>query len=255
MLVAQAFYTRGILGIPGSGLLTRHLFWESLRQADKVVVGLEAEAWLLRHVYGLRESQIAIVPLGTADEFLNAPLASRSEKHLVTTGTITERKGSLVMARLAHAAKVPLLFAGKPYTETDPYWLEFKKYIDGKYVIHSGHIDGSKAMASLLGRARGFVLNSLHENWCFSAHEAAACGLPLLLPDQPWSRERFGSEARYFTPGNFTVMTDELKRFYEEAPDLASPGTRQYSWKEVGDKLISVYQDAQTRIQRPQTGK
>jgi glycosyltransferase involved in cell wall biosynthesis len=47
-------------------------------------------------------------------------------------------------------------------------------------------------MIGLLQRARGFVLNSRFENWSLAAHEAAACGLPLLLPDLPWSREQFG---------------------------------------------------------------
>ena len=62
-------------------------------------------------------------------------------------------------------------------------------------------------MVALLQASRGFVLMSQFENWCLSAHEAVACGLPVLVPDQNWSRERFGNAARYFQPSASTPAT------------------------------------------------
>ncbi len=62
--------------------------------------------------------------------------------------------------------------------------------------------------------ARGFVLFSRYENWSLVAHEAAVCGLPLLLPDLNWSRECFGEQATYFNLAGGGVNAQILKNFY-----------------------------------------
>jgi glycosyltransferase involved in cell wall biosynthesis len=85
-----------------------------------------------------------------------------------------------------------VLFVGKPFAAGDSYWEQFRQLVDNKYVRHQPHVASEQEMIGLLQRARGFVLNSRFENWSLAAHEAAACDLPLLLPDLPWSREQFG---------------------------------------------------------------
>jgi glycosyltransferase involved in cell wall biosynthesis len=103
-------------------------------------------------------------------------------------------------------------------------------------------------MIKLLQAARGFVFMSGFENWCLSASEAAACGLPLLLQDQKWSRERFGNQVRYFDSIGVTARNVEiLKRFYAEAPNLKPPAIKLYSWddtargwKELYERLLST---------------
>lgn len=240
----QSVVTRSLLATPCLGFVRNHLFWEVLRQADRVVVGLEAEAMLVRRVYGVPAGRISVVPLGLSDSFLNLPRGSRQEDHLITTGTITERKGSLELAQMARDHQIPILFVGKPYDSRDTYWKAFEALIDNRWVKYQGHVDGEAAMRDLLQASRGFVLNSQHENWCFSAHEAAACGLPLLVPDQRWSRERFGQEARYLQPGRPDLNGPILARFYHDAPSLEAPTIRHYSWTEVGNLLATVYKKA-----------
>jgi glycosyltransferase involved in cell wall biosynthesis len=97
-------------------------------------------------------------------------------------------------------------------------------------------------MVELLRGARGFVLMSTWENWCLSAHEAAACGLPVLLPDQKWSRERFGAEANYFT-GDMARDVEVLRRFHEACPKLPAPRVKLHSWSDAARVLKSVYED------------
>jgi glycosyltransferase involved in cell wall biosynthesis len=109
-------------------------------------------------------------------------------------------------------------------------------------VRHQPHVNSEREMVSLLQAARGFVLMSWYENWCLSAHEAAACGLPLLLTDQNWSRERFGNGANYFANiGTGGANVQALKKFYDEAPDLAAPAIKLHSWQDVARALKKTY--------------
>ena len=98
-------------------------------------------------------------------------------------------------------------------------------------------------MISLLQRARGFVLKSRFENWSLAAHEAVACGLPLLLPDLPWARERFGSQANFFPRKGTAEAASTLRNFYQQSPTTAPPKVRLYHWREVAVLLRDAYAD------------
>ena len=82
---------------------------------------------------------------------------------------------------------------------------------------------------------------SRYENWCLTAHEAAACGLPVLLPRQKWSSERFGNEAHYFS-GNPTRDAAVLKEFHDRCPSLPAPKIQLFSWTQVAQQLRGLYE-------------
>src|SRR6266705_2505761 len=191
-LARQGWVTRALLALPFGDGIKQQLSWQTYHNCTHNVVGLEAERHVLREVYRVPSEQTSVVPLGLSNAYLNAGAGPRNKPCLITTGTITPRKNSVALAELAHAAQVPILFVGKPYHPDDPYWRRFEKLVDGCWVQYHPHVSSEPDMIKLLGAARGFVLMSEFENWCLSAHEAAACGLPVLLPDQNWSRERFG---------------------------------------------------------------
>jgi glycosyltransferase involved in cell wall biosynthesis len=165
----------------------------------------------------------------------------RTESYLICTGTIGPLKNSLSLARLAREAQVPVLFLGKPFDYESAYWKEFERLIDNNIVKHHQHIGTEAGLIEQFRKARGYVLMSRFENWSLAAHEAAACGLPLLVPDQPWSRERFGEQATYFPKSASNGSAAALRAFYEKAPDLPSPNLRLYSWREVAEQLRQVY--------------
>ena len=238
-LKVQGVVTRLLLSLPRG--IRDHLDWQSFRAADKMIVGLEAERRVLEVVYGVAPDRIDRVPLGLPADFLRAGKPSRSENYLVTTGTTTDRKRSIELARMARAAEVPILFVGKPYSSDDAYGREFARLVDHRFVLQRDHISDRGEMIRLLKSCRGFVLYSRHENWCLSAHEAAACGLPLLVPDLPWARERFGSEVRYLDPKSSARNAGKLRAFYEQCPDLPSPKVALFSWDEVAEKLEGCY--------------
>lgn len=247
-LARQGWLVRALLALPFGGGLKHQLAWQTYARATHNVVGLEAERRVLQQVYRVAPEKISVVPLGLSAAYLNAGAGSRAENHLITTGTITQRKNSAALAALAHAAQVPVLFVGKPYHLDDPYWRQFEKLIDGQWVKYHPHVGTEPEMIALLHAARGFVFMSAFENWCLSAHEAAACGLPLLVQDQNWSRERFGTEARYFSRIGVTAGNVEiLRQFFAAAPELSAPRVKLFRWDDTAAELKKIYARILTR--------
>ncbi len=239
----QGAVVRAILRAPVGGGLKRQLEWNSYALCDRNIVGLEAERRVLDLVYGVPGSRVAIVPLGLSERFLAAAPSKRTAKHLICVGTITERKNSLALADLAHRTEVPILFVGKPYSESDPYWKAFSAKIDQRWVFYHPHVRTEEEMIALLQEARGCIVKSEYENWCLSAHEGIACGLPLLVPKQKWSLERFGDGAHYF-PGTPDADAHALREFYRQSAELAAPAPQLYSWLDVARQLLPVYEAA-----------
>ena len=242
-LACQGWMIRALLALPFGRGFKQQLAWQTYQHATYNIVGLAAEKNVLERVYRVPPEKISIVPLGMSAAFLNAGLGRREETHLICTGTITERKCQVELATMARAAQVPIMFVGKPYHESDPYWRRFQELIDGRWVRHQPHTDSEAEMVALLQSARGFVLMSQHENWCLSAHEAAACGLPLLVQDQNWSRERFGDQARYFPSIGVTAENIRvLRQFHADAAKLPAPRVKIYSWDDTAVELKKIYE-------------
>jgi glycosyltransferase involved in cell wall biosynthesis len=237
----QGWMIQSILKIPFGRGIKQQLSWLSFHHCSCMMVGLEAERKVLETVYGVPPDKIAVIPLGLSETFLAAGPGTRPQKHLVYTGTITERKRCVDLARLALRAQVPVRFIGKPYAVADPYWKEFSALIDNTLVQYEPHVKDERSMVAHLHEARGFVILSRNENWCLSAHEAAACGLPLLLPDLNWSRERFGDQASYVS-GDFETQAQQLRQFYERCSHAPIPKVRLFSWREVAEQIRVVYQ-------------
>lgn len=242
-LKAQGWARDMISRLPGGRLFRGQTNWADYGLVDRFVVGLKAESRVLELLYGVQPARTSIVPLGLSEAFLQAPPSRRDQDYLVTSGTITDRKRSVDLALMAKEAKVPVLFIGKPYSETEKYWQDFQKLVDGKYVLHHPHVESQAEMIRLLQSARGFVIYSRHENWCLSAHEAAACGLPVLVQDQPWSRECFGNEASYLLNRDDGGNAARLKNFFTEAPAKKRPNLAHHSWKDVGERLKGIYEE------------
>lgn len=241
-LALQGLLTRLILALPRGEGIKQQLHWRSFKHCTHNVVGLQAERKVLQTVYGVRPENISVVPLGLSETYLAAGPGRHTEQHLICTGTITQRKNSVELAEMARAAEVPVLFVGKPYHPAEPYWLRFQKLMDGRWVKHHPHVGSEREMIALLQAARGFVLMSDYENWCLSAHEAVACGLPLLVPDQKWSRERFGTGVRYFAGDRGVRDREILRAFFAEAKTLSPPAIRLHRWLDAARELQGLYE-------------
>ncbi len=241
-LLVRQLAAASLLSLPLPRQIKTKLPWLAARNYDHLTVGLEAERNFLERVYGIAREKISIVPLGLTDAFLKAGPPLRTENHLICTGTITPSKNSLELAQMAHQARVPMLFVGKPYDFESQYWKDFQKLVDGELIKLHPHVKDAAEIVQLLQRARGYVLMSRYENWSLAAHEAAGCGLPMLVPDQNWSRERFGDQVHYFPKkGTAADSAAVLRKFYEKCPTLPSPQVHLPSWIEAAEQLRAVY--------------
>ncbi len=252
-LFARRLCIRSTLAGPFPRWLKARLPWQSYHQCDRLIVGLQAERMVLEKVYGVASGLVSVVPLGLNESFLNAGQPARTEEHLICTGTIGPAKNSLELARLAAAARTPLLFVGKPFDLNGAYWAEFQKLIDGKIVKHHSHVGSLPELIALLHRARGYVLMSRSENWSLAAHEAAACGLPVLLPDQRWARERFGNRASYWPKKGHDAAVAALRKFYDASPNLAAPGIQLHDWTVPAEMLRDIYSQMLNQSKLPGT--
>jgi glycosyltransferase involved in cell wall biosynthesis len=249
-LAMQGGVIRMIRSLPGGKGLAGRLGWESLRTAPRLVVGLECEKKALEQLFEVDGGKISLVPLGLHQAFLDQPRKmSRKGDFLISTGTITERKRSVELAEMAREAGVPILFVGKPYSEKDPYWMRFQKLVDGRTIRYKSHVETPEEMAALLSSAKGFVLFSTYENWCLSAHEAAACGLPICLPDMHWSRECFPGAGSYLDPFQSPKNPAILNSFYAACASALPPARcTLVGWREVATRLLAVYKETLSRF-------
>ncbi len=247
-LTRQGWLIQAALKTPVARQVKNQLNWCAYNNATHNIVGLEREKYVLETVYRVPPERISVVPLGIPDKFLQAGAGRREAPHLIYTGTIYPVKSSVELARLARAAEVPILFVGKPYHPDDSYWLRFKELIDHRWVKYQPHLQSEDEIIALLQSAKGFVLMSTYENWSLSAHEAIACGLPLLVQDQPWSRECFGKQVRYFkTIGYSAENVARLKQFYADAPGLSAPTIKLHSWSGVARQVQDIYRQVLSR--------
>jgi glycosyltransferase involved in cell wall biosynthesis len=240
-LTLQGAAIQALLKVPLFRATKAQLTWTAYRDCAHLTVGLQAEKEVLQRVYHVEPSMISVVPLGISEAYLKAAPATRQADHVICIGTITAQKRCVELAHLARAAQVPILFVGKPYHPSDPYWTEFQRLVDDKWVKYRSHVETEAQMISLLQEARGFVLYSRFENWSLSASEAVACGLPILVPNQKWSRERFGAEAYYFAPGGHRKNISILREFHGKCRKLPPPKVKLLSWSEVGERLRAIY--------------
>ncbi len=219
-----------------------HFNWDSYRLADACVALTRWEAQLMVEVFGAPRERVHVVPVGVEECFLQSSPRVRGS-WLVCTGTITERKRMLELARSAVRAEVPVWVIGKPYNDSDPYGRQFARFAQehSAYVRFEGHVSDRVRLAEIYREARGFVLLSAVESLSGSALEAAACECPLLLSDLPWARTVFGDSASYCPLGSVPITARRLRQFYDQAETAPRP-PRPAGWPQIARQLAAVYE-------------
>jgi glycosyltransferase involved in cell wall biosynthesis len=217
--------------------------WRAYGLVDACIAMTPLEADLVIRIHGAPRKRVHVVPNGVEDVFLDTQPGARG-RWLVCTASIIELKQVLKVAQAAVRAKTPIWFIGRPFGEGDAYarqFIEFAASHPGA-VRYEGAIDDRHRLAKVYSEARGFILLSKWESLSLSALEAAACGCPLLLSDQPWARITFTDKAVYCSPHASLEKTAlALRHFYDAAPALPAP-PKPLSWVDVASRLRSVYE-------------
>ncbi len=227
--------------LPG---LTGRLAWDVYREADAMVFAVPHEWTVARYLFDAHPDRGAIIPHGLETVALQALAQGQAEEdYLVSIATIAPRKNSLLLAEAAHAAKVPVVFLGRPYSEDDDYFRAFQKLVDGRWVRYPGFVSAEEKYRWLRG-ARGFALLSEFESGCVAVYEAAAAGLPLILSDKPWAVKSYpGARETHFIPiGACDAVAARLAEIYPLAhrrPGMTFPVV---SWREVAQRYAALYE-------------
>ena len=189
--------------------------------------------------------KVHVVPNGVEEVFFRNPqsaIQNPKSPWLVCTATITERKRVVELAEAAVLAKTPVWIVGKPYSDSDPYFLRFLDVVKRSegIVRYEGGISDRSRMAEIYLSARGFVLLSTMESLSLSALEAAASGCPLLLSDLPWARCTFENAASYAPMASAANTALALRTFYDSSPDLPAPN-KPATWNDVAALISAIY--------------
>ncbi|MGD0734801.1 MAG: hypothetical protein ABR976_06620 [Terracidiphilus sp.] len=214
------------------------------RELDALVYEVPHEWTVVQQIYGLPPEKGFIIPPGLDPSAIDALGKAESEgDYLVSAGTICPRKNSVLLAMCARQAKTPVVFVGKPFSPNDPYFIEFQRLIDQKYVRYVGWVPEEEKFRILRG-ARGFVLLSRGESGCIAAHEASAAGLPLLLPALPWAANGYPASDRLHLVSlrSANGITARLKTFYEGAHRGKAITFPIKTWAEVAQMYLEIYE-------------
>ena len=219
------------------------LRWDSYQKADAIIAITDWEAWIMSELFAAPPQRVWVIPNAVEDVFFRIGSKPGGD-HLICVATITERKRVLELAEAAVMAQTPLKVVGKPYSETDPYFLRFVQTAQASQgmVEYLGPIQNPEQLAARLHAARGFVLPSTMETQSLAALEAAAAGLPLLLNALPWAHATFGSHATYMPISPAPLLAEHLRSFFDSALYLSIP-PKPAAWAEVAQHLIKIYSD------------
>lgn len=214
------------------------LSWRAYREADACVALTSWERDLLEGQFQVPAAKVHVIPNGVEEVFLRQPPAVRGP-WLLCVATITPVKRVLETAKAAVAARTPILFAGRPYSEGDPYAREFGAYAKAHpdLLRWDGPVEDRAELAKIYRESRGFVLLSQWESLSLAALEAAACGCPLMLSGLPWAKSVFAGSAMYCPPNaSLATTATHLRAYYDSCPS-SPPTPPPIPWSEVGTRL------------------
>jgi glycosyltransferase involved in cell wall biosynthesis len=223
--------------------MTTRVGWDVYKEVDSLVFPVSHEWEVAKYLFDAPPDRGEIIPWGMPAEALAALAKPQvEENYLLSIATIAPRKNSVALARAAREAEVPVVFIGKPYSEDDSYFREFKSLVDGKFVRYAGFVSEEEKRKLLRG-ARGFVLLSQLESGCIAVYEAAAAGLPLLLSDSPWARFGYpgADPIRFVRLGSHTAAVTALREFYPTAHRLQRTTFPILTWQQIAEKYLAIY--------------
>lgn len=223
--------------------------WDIYRELDAIVFAVGHEWEVAKYLFDANPERGSVIPHGLEPEALKQlAQPAPEEDYLVFCASIQPRKNPLLLAEAAHAAKVPVVFLGKPYSTDNEYFLRFKALVDGKHVRYPGFVTEAEKQRWLRG-ARGFALLSKFESGCIAVYEAAAAGLPLFLSNLPWAAKSYplARNLRLADLGSSQSVAGQLGQFYQQAHRQAGQTFPVLTWHEVAKEYLRLYEKVLAR--------
>ncbi|RGS00243.1 glycosyltransferase [Phocaeicola coprocola] len=233
--------------LPGS--LSSNAYWKSLKYMDCVQFMhkydlINASRYfprelrdkrkiIISHAYDPNEINIS--------DHLDIRDLKLPSKYLISCANISERKQTVLLAKYAKLAQVPIVFMGSK-SDADPYFLSFKKEIDNKFVFYPGYVS-KEWKDCIMSNSSGYVLLSKGESGCIAVYEAAAYNIPLLLSNLPWAWGYENPQDIHFCDyQNKELAITQLKEFFNQARKKESTPFTIHTWEDQAKQYVKQYQ-------------
>lgn len=232
------------------GLSARFGYWNALPYMDRIQFMHEYDRrTALKFLSGYIDAKkTLIIPhaYDPADMYLGKACEIRTmkypSKYLVSCANISRRKQTVLLARYAKKAQVPVVFMGSR-NENDPYYKEFLAEIDNRYVFYPGYVS-REWRDCIEANASGYVLLSTGESGCIAVYEAAAYKMPLLLSNMPWAWGYDSpTDISYCDWCHEELAVKQLQQFYEKAGRLDHLPFNALTWAEVAKMYVRQYEE------------
>ncbi len=230
--------------------------------ASHVVPNTKAEADLIHHAFGIKPSNITVIPNGAdVERFTNSSPEIYESKYpwrdfILYVGDLNaERKNVLKMLYAYSTLKKnypllpPLVLAGT--LGTTAYASQIRTYIQQHDSIQwIGPIDHhDPLLASLYRAARIFVLPSYFETPGIAAMEAALSGCEIVITPFGGTMEVFGENAFYIDPKSVRSIAKGIESALERTKQNHSTNSnpliehliQNYGWAHVARQTEAVY--------------
>ena len=231
------------------GRMAVRLGTDVYQMLDAMVYVVELERLVAHALYAAPLERTHVIPHALDQDALSE-LAKPEPKgdYIISVATIIARKNTVLLARAAQIAQVPILFLGKPLDENDPYFHDFKGLVDQRWVRYPGFVSREEKHRSIR-QARGFALLSQFESGCIALYEAAAAGLPLLLPELPWATRVYqhARDKEFLPLQSAERLAPALRKFYDRANRLPGQSFPIMTWREIARRYVEIYETIEAR--------
>lgn len=205
--------------------------------ASGFVVPAQGEVAYLEKLFGIDPTKVHTILHGVDDIYRQVRWIGSAD-YLVSVGAICARKNSLMLAQVANALKIPVIFIGRLHDTDTAYLSLFKMEVNNKYVTHLPNVDDDEKIRYLV-QARALVTLSKGESGGISNLEAIAMGVPVILPNYDWATLIYSNYSSYVEMGSLKSVLSSFPSALRQArtPD----GFQVKTWDEVADMYYSVY--------------
>ena len=203
----------------------------------KFIVPSRGEIRYLEQLFKVNRERCHVILHGV-DEVYKSQRWSGKKEYLVSVGSICRRKNSLILAKVANALKVPVIFIGRMQENDKDYLRLFQNEVNNIYVTHLGNVEDLEKI-EYIKDSRGVVSLSRGESGGISNLEAIALGAPLILPRYDWATLTYEGYPSYVDMSSWKLMLSSLSAALEGLKPVV--GFYTPSWDEVASQCLDVY--------------
>lgn len=215
-----------------------------LNLADLIIALNDEERELLIYYFGLNKDKIIVIPNGIDEEYLNNSDAKFNIKKnvVLNVASITPIKNQLNLIKASINAPWELRLVG-PVGDLEYFRLCQNIANGAKNITFVGSLPyNSVLLQNEYAEAKTFCLPSFSEVQPLSIIEAAAYNCNIVVSNRFPLNKELKSSAFFVNPSDSTTISKQIKKSLETTSQTSSALRNLLLWKEVGEKILKIYE-------------